>query len=236
MTHKVSFYERFVKRPLDCTLSFIALVVLSPVMLATALMVRIKLGSPVFFSQVRPGRGEKPFKLIKFRTMTDQRDADGNLLSDEVRLTKLGKTLRATSLDELPELFNIIKGDMAIVGPRPLLIQYLPYYTEKEHHRHDVRPGLTGLAQINGRNYLQWDERIAFDCKYVEHITFHGDAKIILDTVGKVFKRAGVAERRIIPLDKVRAEAKNTDCIGNDMKVTTLVADAVEGMKENHNG
>ena len=199
-------YERFIKRPLDCLLSSLALIVLSPIMGITALLVRSKLGSPVLFSQERPGKGEKLFKIYKFRTMTDARDADGNLLPDADRLTRFGKILRSTSLDELPELFNIARGDMAIVGPRPLLTQYLPYYRPEERERHAIRPGLTGYAQIHGRNFLMWDERVALDVEYAKHITFIGDLKIILKTVEKVIKRSDVAEKRIPPLDQVRRE------------------------------
>ena len=186
-------YERFVKRPLDFLLASGALVMLSPVMILIAVLVRIRLGSPVLFSQKRPGKAEKVFRLYKFRSMTDQRDADGNLLPDAQRLTSFGALLRSTSLDELPELFNIVKGDMAIVGPRPLLVQYLPYYTPAEQHRHDVRPGLTGLAQINGRNFVPWDRRLALDVEYVNRITFLGDAAIVFKTIRKVFMREDVA-------------------------------------------
>lgn len=186
-------YEKFIKRPLDAFLSTGAFMVFSPVLLITAILVRVKLGSPVIFSQERPGRDEKVFKLYKFRTMTDQRDENGNLLPDEVRLTSFGKKLRATSLDELPELLNIIKGDMAVVGPRPLLVKYIPYYTKKQHHRHDVRPGLTGYAQAHGRNAVNWDDKFEMDVNYASHITFLGDAKIILDTVKSVFKHEGIS-------------------------------------------
>lgn len=186
-------YERFIKRPLDAFLAAGALIVLSPIILVTALLVRIKLGSPVLFTQNRPGRDEKIFKLYKFRTMTDKKDENGELLPDHIRLTSFGKKLRATSLDELPELFNIVKGDMSIIGPRPLLVQYLPYYTEREKHRHDIRPGLSGLAQVNGRNTVKWDKRLAYDVEYVNKITFMGDFKIILQTITKVFKKEDVA-------------------------------------------
>ena len=165
-------YRYFFKRLLDFVLSLLAIIVLSPVLLITALLVRSKLGSPVIFKQERPGKNEKIFTLYKFRTMTDEKDEEGNLLPDEIRLTRFGKLLRSTSLDELPELFNILKGDMSIVGPRPLLVSYLPYYTEKEKHRHDVRPGLTGLAQVKGRNYIAWDERFKIDVEYVENLSF----------------------------------------------------------------
>ncbi len=201
-------YEKYIKRPLDCFLAICAIVVLSPVMGITALLVMIKLGTPILFTQERPGKNEKIFKIYKFRTMTNKKDKDGNLLPDAERLTTFGKLLRSTSLDELPELFNIAKGDMAIVGPRPLLTQYLPYYREEERERHAIRPGLTGLAQVRGRNYLMWDERIALDVKYAKKITFLGDVKIILLTVIKVIKRSDVAEKRITPLDQARKDEK----------------------------
>lgn len=203
---KKRIYQRWIKRPLDCILSCLAIVILSPVLLILAMMVRFKLGSPVFFTQNRPGKNEKVFKLYKFRTMTDAKDEKGNLLPDEKRLTAFGKKLRSTSLDELPELFNIFKGDMSVVGPRPLLISYLPYYTERERKRHSVRPGLTGLAQINGRNYLLWDKRLALDVDYVENITFMNDLRIVWKTIYKVIKKSDVAEKRIVPLNKEREE------------------------------
>ena len=186
-------YERFIKRPLGAFLATGALIVLSPVLLVTAVLVRVKFGSPVLFTQDRPGKDEKTFKLYKFRTMTDQKDENGELLPDADRLTKFGAGLRSTSLDELPELFNIVKGDMSIIGPRPLLVQYLPYYTETEKHRHDVRPGLSGLAQVNGRNLVKWDQRLAYDVEYVNKITFIGDVKIVLQTIKKVFAKEDVA-------------------------------------------
>ena len=192
MTHKAGFYEKFVKRFLDIFLSGMALIILSPVLLVTAILVRVKLGSPVIFCQERPGKDEKIFKLHKFRSMSDARDENGNLLPDEARLGKLGRTLRATSLDELPELWDIFRGKMSIVGPRPLLVEYLPYYTQEERHRHDVRPGLTGLAQINGRNTLTWEQKFAYDLEYVQHISFGMDLSILLGTIGKVLKRSGV--------------------------------------------
>lgn len=186
-------YRHFFKRFFDFILSLLAIVVLSPVLLITALLVRSKLGSPVIFKQERPGKNEKIFTLYKFRTMTDEKDEEGNLLPDEIRLTRFGKLLRSTSLDELPELFNILKGDMSIVGPRPLLVSYLPYYTEKEKHRHDVRPGLTGLAQVKGRNYIAWDERFKIDVEYVENLSFVLDIKIIFETVLIVLKKSDIA-------------------------------------------
>ena len=192
MRHKAGFYEKYIKRLLDIVLSGCALIVLSPLLLVTAILVRVKLGSPVIFCQERPGRDEKIFKLHKFRSMSDARDENGNLLPDEIRLGKFGRNLRATSLDELPELWDIFRGKMSIVGPRPLLVEYLPYYTGNERHRHDVRPGLTGLAQINGRNTLTWEQKFAYDLEYVQHISFITDLRILLGTVGKVFNRSGV--------------------------------------------
>lgn len=187
-------YERFIKRPLDAFLAAGALIVFSPVLLITAILVRIKLGSPVLFKQNRPGKDEKIFKLIKFRTMTDARDENGELLPDTVRLTSFGRKLRSTSLDELPELINIIKGDMSIIGPRPLAVSYLPYYTNKEKHRHDVRPGLTGLAQVSGRNSISWDSKFKYDLEYIENLTFTNDMKILFLTVKKVFVREGIGQ------------------------------------------
>lgn len=186
-------YRDYIKRFLDIVLSAGAIIVLSPVMAVTAVLVRVKLGSPVIFKQKRPGKDEKIFEMYKFRSMTDARDENGELLPDEVRLTSFGKKLRASSLDELPELFNILKGDMSVVGPRPLLVRYLPYYTSNEKKRHDVRPGLTGLAQINGRNNLNWDQRLMMDIQYIEHLTFYGDMKIVFLTIGRVLKRENIA-------------------------------------------
>lgn len=186
-------YERFVKRPLDCFLSTGALIVFGPILAVTALLVKKKLGSPVLFTQERPGRNEKIFKLYKFRTMTDERDENGELLPDEDRLTSFGKMLRSTSLDELPELINIVKGDMAVVGPRPLLVRYLDRYNAHQKRRHDVRPGFTGLAQVHGRNAISWEEKFDWDVKYVDEVTFKGDVKIILDTVRTVVKRDGIS-------------------------------------------
>ena len=190
---KQGIYARYIKRILDILLSGCALIVLSPVLLIVAVLVRAKLGSPVIFCQERPGTDEKIFKMYKFRSMTDVRDENGGLLSDEVRLTKFGRALRATSLDELPELWNIFKGDMSIVGPRPLLVKYLPRYNAEQRHRHDVRPGLTGLAQVNGRNAISWEEKFRLDVDYVRHITFAGDMKVVLTTVGKVLHHEGIS-------------------------------------------
>ena len=203
---KLHMYARFFKRFLDFMLSLMALVVLSPVLFVVAILVRLKLGSPVIFCQERPGKDEKIFKLYKFRSMTDARDEDGNLLPDDVRLTKFGRLLRSTSLDELPELWNIVKGDMSIVGPRPLLVGYLPYYTAEEKHRHDVRPGLTGLAQVNGRNTLTWEEKFRFDTSYVEKITFLVDVSIILKTIGKVFRRSDILIGKEFKVGKLLVE------------------------------
>lgn len=191
---KCGIYEKYLKRPIDVFLSTGAFIVFSPVLLITALLVRVKLGTPVIFAQDRPGKNEKIFKLYKFRTMTDQCDENGNLLPDELRLTSFGKKLRSTSLDELPELINIIKGDMSIIGPRPLLVRYLPYYTPSEHHRHDVRPGLTGWAQVNGRNFITWEETFKYDLEYVNNISFLLDAKTILLTIQKVLKRSDITD------------------------------------------
>ncbi len=185
-------YRKYIKRLLDIVISLTALVVLSPVLLIVAILVRCKLGSPVIFHQQRPGYNEEIFKLCKFRTMTDERDENGELLPDAVRLTKFGRMLRATSLDELPELWNILKGDMSIIGPRPLLVSYLPYYTEEEKLRHTVRPGLTGLAQVSGRNLLDWDKRFATDVKYVKNLTFAMDVRIFFLTIKKVFVRENI--------------------------------------------
>lgn len=200
-------YAKYIKRTLDLILSLMALIVLMPLMIIIGILVRINLGSPIIFKQKRPGKNEKIFTLYKFRTMTDKRDIDGNLLPDEYRLTKFGKFLRSTSLDELPELINIIKGDMAIVGPRPLLVEYLPYYTEEEKHRNDVRPGLTGLAQVNGRNLLEWDERLKKDLEYINSISVKNDLFIIFRTIINVIKRKDIAvgrEHNMLSLNKER--------------------------------
>jgi lipopolysaccharide/colanic/teichoic acid biosynthesis glycosyltransferase len=185
-------YAKYFKRPLDFVLSLLALIVLSPVLLVLTVLGAVKMKGNPFFTQLRPGKDEKIFKLIKFRSMTCEKDAEGNLLPDEQRLTRYGKILRSTSLDELPELINILKGDMSIVGPRPLLVEYLPYYTDEERCRHDVRPGLTGLAQVNGRNTISWDQKLASDVKYVTAISFLNELKILFKTVLKVFLRADI--------------------------------------------
>ena len=185
-------YRKYIKRLLDIIISLTALIILSPIMLVVAILVRCKLGTPVIFHQDRPGYQEKVFKLCKFRSMTDERDAEGNLLPDKVRLTKFGKMLRATSLDELPELWNILKGDMSLIGPRPLLVKYLPLYNEFQKHRHDVKPGLTGWAQVNGRNSISWEERFEMDVYYVNNQSFLLDLKILFKTVAVVFKHSDI--------------------------------------------
>lgn len=187
-------YDRLIKRLIDLILSGLALLVLSPLYLILAILVRVKLGSPVLFSQERPGKNEKVFRMYKFRSMTDARDANGDLLPDEERLTHFGMMLRATSLDELPELWNIFKGDMSIVGPRPLLVRYLPRYNERQRRRHEVRPGLTGWAQVNGRNAISWEQKFEYDVEYVEKESFWLDIKILFMTVGKVLHRSGISQ------------------------------------------
>ena len=186
-------YAKCIKRVLDFLLSLIALIVLFPVLLILTILGAIKMKGNPFFTQLRPGKNEKIFKLIKFRTMTCQKDAEGNLLPDDLRLTKYGKLLRSTSLDELPELINILKGDMSLVGPRPLLVSYLPLYNERQRHRHDVRPGLTGLAQVSGRNAITWEDKFRYDIAYVQSITFWGDVKILFGTVKAVLNRQGIS-------------------------------------------
>lgn len=185
-------YRKFIKRPMDIVFSLLAIIILSPIFIIIAILVRVNLGSPIIFKQKRPGLNEKIFTMYKFRTMTDEKNESGELLPDEERLTKFGRFLRSTSLDELPELFNILKGDMSIVGPRPLLVEYLPLYNEHQKRRHEVRPGLSGLAQVNGRNTISWEERFNLDVEYVDNITFIGDWKIIFQTIKKVFVREGI--------------------------------------------
>lgn len=202
-------YRKYIKRLLDILISLCGIIMLSPVYLIVWILVWIKLGKPALFTQERPGKDGKIFKLYKFRSMTDERDEKGKLLPDEVRLTKFGRMLRATSLDELPELFTILKGDMSLIGPRPLLVKYLPYYTEEESHRHDVLPGLTGLAQVNGRNAIGWEQRFAYDLEYVNNISFLLDLKIFCMTIGKVLNRSGVlsgAEQTTVDFDIYRKE------------------------------
>ena len=205
---KGGLYRRYIKRPMDFILSLIAIIVLSPVFLVVAVLVRVKLGSPIIFKQERPGLNEKIFTLYKFRSMTDERDENGELLPDSVRLTKFGKFLRSTSLDELPELFNILKGDMSIIGPRPLLVQYLPLYDEHQRRRHEVRPGLSGLAQVNGRNAISWEEKFNLDIEYVNNISFILDWKIIFLTIKKVFVREGISSDTSVTMEPFQGNNK----------------------------
>ena len=198
---KKGLYEKYFKRALDFILSLLGIIILSPVLLIIAILVRVKLGSPIIFKQQRPGLNEKIFTMYKFRTMTDEKDKDGNLLPDKYRLTSFGKFLRSTSLDELPELFNILKGDMSIIGPRPLLVKYLPLYNEKQRRRHEVRPGLSGLAQVSGRNSISWEERFNLDIEYIENITLIKDIEIILLTIKKVLLREGVTSTRSVTME-----------------------------------
>ena len=205
---KGGLYRRYFKRPMDFILSLIAIIVLSPVFLVVAVLVRIKLGSPVIFKQERPGLNEKIFTLYKFRSMTDERDENGELLPDSVRLTKFGKFLRSTSLDELPELVNILKGDMSIVGPRPLLVEYLPLYDEHQRRRQEVRPGLSGLAQVSGRNTISWEEKFNLDVEYVDNISFILDWKIIFLTIKKVIFREGISSNTSVTMEPFRGSNK----------------------------
>ena len=204
MAHRKGFYERFIKRPQDFILSLVALIVLSPVFLVLAILVRAKLGSPVIFKQERPGLNGRIFTLYKFRSMSDARDENRNLLPDEVRLTRFGKILRSTSLDELPELVNILKGDMSIVGPRPLLVRYLPLYNEHQARRHEVRPGFTGYAQVHGRNAITWEDKFDKDVYYVDHVSFLMDWRIILRTVLTVLKREGISSSSSVTMEPFR--------------------------------
>lgn len=202
-------YKKYLKRILDFLLSLVLLIVLSPIFLILMLLVKINIGSPVFFRQERPGKDGKIFKLYKFRSMSNAKDENGNLLPDEKRLTKFGKILRSTSLDELPELLNILKGEMSFVGPRPLLVQYLELYTKEQNRRHEVRPGLTGLAQVKGRNLLTWEERFKLDVEYVDNITFINDIKIIFSTVSVVFKRKGVSSETSVTMEPFTGTKEN---------------------------
>lgn len=205
---KGGIYRRFVKRPMDFLLSFIAIIVLSPVFLIVAILVRTKLGSPVLFKQERPGLNEDIFMMYKFRTMTDERDGNGELLPDSIRLTKFGRLLRSTSLDELPELINIIKGDMSIIGPRPLLVQYLPLYNNHQKRRHEVRPGLSGLAQVSGRNAIGWEDKFNLDVEYVDNVSFIGDWTIIFLTLKKVFVREGISSETAATMEPFKGNKK----------------------------
>ncbi len=209
MGHKKGFYERYIKRPQDFCCALAAIIVLSPVMAVTAVLVRIKLGSPVIFKQKRPGLNGKIFTLYKFRTMTDKKDKNGELLPDEERLTRFGKILRSTSLDELPELVNMLKGDMSVVGPRPLLVKYLPLYNERQARRHEVRPGFTGYAQVHGRNAITWEDKFEKDVYYVDHISFLEDWKIIFQTVGTVLKREGISSETAQTMEEFEGSKEN---------------------------
>ncbi len=219
-------YERLFKRLFDVFFSFLALVILSPILLIVAILVRVKLGSPIIFRQERPGKNEKLFRLFKFRTMTDAKDEDGRLLSDEKRLTQFGRLLRSSSLDELPELLNILKGDMSFVGPRPLLVKYLPYYTKAEHHRHDIRPGLTGLAQVSGRNYLNWEERFKTDIEYVDNVALKEDIKIIFRTIAKVVMRKDVTTSENLKFKDLDVDRKDKAVKYTIVKLNTKLYDA----------
>ena len=198
---KGGLYRLYFKRPMDFILSLLAIIILSPVFILTGILVRTKLGSPILFKQNRPGLDEKIFTMYKFRTMTDQKDENGELLPDHIRLTKFGKMLRATSLDELPELLNILKGDMSIIGPRPLLVQYLPLYNVYQKRRHEVRPGLSGYAQVNGRNSISWEDKFDLDVQYVDNVTFVNDIKIIMLTIKKVFIRDGISSGSSVTME-----------------------------------
>ncbi|MEB9878235.1 sugar transferase [Bacillus cereus] len=207
---KVGIYGRFIKRPMDFILSLIAIIMLSPVFLIVAFLVKTRLGSPVLFKQERPGLNGTIFKMYKFRTMTDEKNENGELLPDSVRLTKFGNFLRSTSLDELPGLFNILKGDMSIIGPRPLLVQYLPLYNEHQKRRHEVRPGLSGLAQVNGRNAISWEEKFNYDIEYVDNMNFIMDWKIILLTIKKVFIREGINSQTAATMEPFKGDSKGS--------------------------
>lgn len=209
MGHKKGFYEKYIKRLQDFLCALLACVVLSPVLLVVAILVRIKLGSPMLFAQERPGLNGEIFKLYKFRTMTSETDENGNLLSDEQRLTSFGKKLRATSLDELPELACILTGKMSVVGPRPLLVRYLPLYNEHQARRHEVRPGFTGYAQVHGRNSISWEEKFDLDVKYVDHVTFLGDWKIIFQTVKTVLKKEGISSETSATMEEFYGTSVN---------------------------
>ncbi len=208
-----SLYTRLFKRWIDAIISIVALAIFSPIFIVMMILVRVKLGSPVFFRQPRPGRDERVFTVYKFRTMTDEVDSHGELVADDIRLTRFGRLLRSTSLDELPELWNIIRGDMSLVGPRPLLTQYVPLYDERQRRRHEVRPGLTGLAQINGRNAISWEEKFELDVHYIEHMSFMGDWKILLLTVKKVIMREGIHSAHTSTMEPFQGTQK--ECVNS---------------------
>ncbi|GAB2480839.1 sugar transferase [Alkalibacterium psychrotolerans] len=209
MERNIGFYEKHLKRPQDFLLSLLALIAFSPILLIVALLVRVKLGSPIIFSQDRPGKNEQIFKMYKFRTMTDERDESGDLLPDSIRLTKFGQILRATSLDELPELWNIVRGDMSVVGPRPLLVSYLDLYSPHQKRRHEVRPGLSGHAQVNGRNAISWEDKFNLDVEYVDNVSFVGDWKIIFLTIKKVFVKEGIRSDTSVTMEPFRGNNVN---------------------------
>lgn len=213
MIRKRTFYDKYIKRIIDFLLSLIGIIILSPVLLIVSIMVRTKLGSPILFKQERPGLNGKIFKMYKFRTMTNETDENGELLPDEVRLTKFGKFLRSSSLDELPEMFNILKGDMSIVGPRPLLVKYLPLYSERQSHRHDVRPGLTGYAQVNGRNAISWEEKFELDIFYVNNSSFMVDLMIFFKTIKKVFDREGISSGTCVTMEEFKGSREAEEVI-----------------------
>ena len=202
-------YKKGIKRLLDILISALVLILFCWLFLILWILVRVKLGGPAIFTQDRPGLNEKVFKLYKFRSMTNERDENGDLLPDEVRLTKFGKILRKTSLDELPEFWNILKGDMSFIGPRPLLVKYLPYYNERERLRHSIRPGLTGYAQVHGRNAISWEQKFEYDVYYVEHLSFITDVKIVIDTVKAVFKSEGIALNALEDFDEYRKHSNS---------------------------
>ena len=212
-----SIYSKYIKRMIDSIFAVIACIILSPILLIVAILVRKKLGSPILFQQARPGKDGKIFYMYKFRSMTNERDENGNLLSDEIRLTAFGKKLRSTSLDELPELFNILKGDMSFIGPRPLLVKYLPLYDERQKHRHDVKPGITGYAQVNGRNAISWEEKFEKDIWYVEHISLWIDIKILFKTVAVVLGRKGISSETAATMEEFKGTSKEEE-IKEDMK------------------
>ena len=218
MKHKKGFYEKYIKCPQDIILALLALIVLSPVLLVIAILVKTKLGSPIIFKQERPGLNGKIFKLYKFRTMSDARDENGDLLPDEERLGKFGKILRSTSLDELPSLINVLRLELSLVGPRPLLVRYLPRYNEHQARRHEVRPGFTGYAQVNGRNSISWEEKFDYDVHYVDNISFIGDWKIIFKTVGIVLKRDGVSSATSVTMEEFMGNeaTKEMKSVGNE--------------------
>ena len=216
MIHKKGFYEKYIKCPQDFILALFALIVLSPVFLVIAIMVKTKLGSPIIFKQERPGLNGKIFKLYKFRTMSDEKDENGNLLPDEVRLGKFGKMLRSTSLDELPSLINVLKLELSLVGPRPLLVRYLPRYNEHQARRHEVRPGFTGYAQVNGRNAISWEEKFDYDVQYVDNITFLGDWKIMFKTVAIVLKRDGISSETSVTMEEFMGTENRMETVNHE--------------------